>query len=151
MGGLRQVLPVSAMRSCHETTSVKLFDLSLEDWMVALTAFLISLTKHLTRNDLQVKYFSFPLEEVQPHHGGKGRAAGSSLMEEGTADTKGQTIKPHACPLAKRPVSFILFYETGLRPRLLRIPQSSQTVPPVWNKVFKHTSPWQTFLNGSAS
>lgn len=56
-------------------------------------------------------------------------------MEQGTADSKwGQTIKPHVRPVTyfspKGPTSFVLFYETGLRPRLLKIPQSPQTVPP---------------------
>lgn len=153
------------MRSRDGTTSAELLDLSVEDWMGALTAFLIGLTKYLTRSDLQVRYFSFQLEKVQLHHGRKVTAAGSSIKEQGTADSSwGQTIKPQACPVtcfsARRPTSFVSFFEKGLRPRLLRIPQSPQTV---WNKVFKHTRLWQTLriqnavgdtplpLNGSAS
>lgn len=134
--------------------------------MGALTAFLIGLTKYLTRSDLQVRYFSFQLKEVQPHHGGKATAAGSSIMEQGTADcTWGQTIYKTSSVssdllLCKRPHLFRFVFEKGLRPRLLRIPQSPQTA---WNKVFKHTKLWQTLriqnavgdtplpLNGSAS
>lgn len=106
------------MRSRDGTTSAELLDLSAEDWMGALTAFLIGLTKYLTRSDLQVRYFSFQLKEVQPHHGGKATAAGSSIMEQGTADcTWGQTIKPQACPVtcfsARGPTSFVSFSRKG--------------------------------------
>lgn len=104
------------MRSRDGTTSAELLDLSAEDWMGALTAFLIGLTKYLTRSDLQVRYFSFQLKEVQPHHGGKATAAGSSIMEQGTADcTWGQTIYKTSSVssdllLCKRPTSFVSFF-----------------------------------------
>lgn len=140
--------------------------------MGALTAFLIGLTKYLTRSDLQVRYFSFQLKEVQPHHGGKATAAGSSIMEQGTADgTWGQTIKPQACPVtcfsARGPTSFVSFF---FRERVEAPPPKDSTISPnsLEQSIQTHktmadiayskccgghstASQWQCFLNAWAS